>query len=300
MNIAEPQPFFSIIVPTYNRATHLQTSLNTILAQQFTDFEVIIVDDGSTDNTRRLAETVAASDRRVRYFYKENEERSIARNFGIANAQGKYVGFLDSDDRLYPNHLNVAHRLLSGNHFPEVGHLGYEVVDASGNVIARNDNFDEHFKEKLIHHNILHGNAIFIRRDVVSQVNFIPSKDAILAEDWYLWLILASRFDFYFDNTITSAVVHHSERSLLNIDPDKLIASTNVIIGWLKKDVPFMTEYRHTAPRHFANHYVFLALILSLSKKRRWHTVRYLLKALQYDPTVISRRTFYAPIKHMF
>jgi glycosyltransferase involved in cell wall biosynthesis len=300
MTIVKPQPFFSVIVPTYNRAKHLERSLRTVLAQTFREFEVIVVDDGSTDNTRTIIEGISSADHRVKYFYKENEERSIARNFGISKVEGRYVAFLDSDDTLYPNHLEVAHDLLTRNNFPEVGHLGYEAVDASGKVLMKNNNFDESFKQKLIHDNILHGNAIFIRRDIATEVNFIPSRFAILSEDWYLWLRLASRYKFHFDNTVTSAVVHHDQRSLLNIDPDKLVACTNVVVEYLKKDTPFLEEYGSKVSYHFANHYVFLALILSLTKRRRLDTIRYLFRAFRYDPTVIRRHTFYAPIKHWF
>jgi glycosyltransferase involved in cell wall biosynthesis len=261
---------------------------------------VIVVDDGSTDDTQAIVTAIAKTDRRIRYYYKQNEERSIARNFGIEKSQGRYIGFLDSDDTLYPDHLQVASDLLKRNAFPEVAHLGYEVVDATGKVILKNNNFDEGFKQKLIHNNILHGNAIFIRHDVATQVKFVPSRFAILSEDWYLWLRLASRYKFHFDNTVTSAVVHHGERSLLNIDPDKLIASTNIIVESLKKDTAFLNEYRNKVAYHFANHYVFLALTLSLTRNRRWDTIRYLFRAFRYDPGVIRRRAFYAPIKHWF
>jgi glycosyltransferase involved in cell wall biosynthesis len=301
MAIAEEhQPFFSIIIPTYNRAVHLLRALNSILDQEFSKFEIIVVDDGSTDNTRELMADVVKKDQRIKYFYKENEERSIARNYGIMRASGKYVGFLDSDDRVYPNHLAVAYELLKRNNTPEVGHLGYESVDASGKLILAKNDFDRSFKEKLIHENNIHGNAIFIRRDIATEINFIPSPFAIVSEDWYLWLRLASRYQFHFDNTITSSVVHHNERSLMNIDPDKLIASTDVVVAYLKKDAPFLKEYRGKVSYHFANHYTFLALILALTKIRRWETIKFLIRAARYDPAVILRRRFLATIKHLF
>jgi glycosyltransferase involved in cell wall biosynthesis len=299
-NLEGQQPFFSIVIPTYNREKYLIKSLNSIQAQQFSAYEIIIVDDGSTDNTSHLIAELIKTNQSIRYFYKENEERSIARNYGIVRASGKYICFLDSDDILYPNHLTVAYELLERNSFPEVGHLGYELVDASGNLISTRNDFDRSFKEKLIHENILHGNAIFIRREIAIEVNFIPSPFAILSEDWYLWLRLASRYQFYFDNTVTSAVVHHSERSLLNIDPDKLIASTNVVVEYLKQDSPFLNEYHGKISYHFANHYTFLALILALTKMRRRDTIRYLLRAASYDPSVILRRRFLAAVKHLF
>lgn len=294
------QPFFSIIVPTYNRACQLADAVKSIASQQFLDYEVIVVDDGSTDNTKEMMLGIVGENNRIKYYWKQNEERSIARNYGIAKATGKYVGFLDSDDKLYPNHLAVAYELLKRNTFPQVGHLGYELTDSSGKSILIRNNFDESFMERLIHENELHGNAIFIRRDVALAIKFIPSPSAILSEDWYLWLRLASRYPFHFDNTVTSAIVQHNERSLMKIDPDKLIASTNVIVEYLKKDILFLKKYKGKVSYHFANHYTFLTLILSLTKTRRLDTVKYLLWAIGYDPMVIFRKRFLASVKHLF
>jgi glycosyltransferase involved in cell wall biosynthesis len=296
----EHQPFFSIIIPTYNRSGHLNKAVTSIFAQSRIDFEVIVVDDGSTDNTKAIMLDYQRKDQRIRYFFKVNEERSIARNYGISKSLGKYVCFLDSDDILYSNHFEVAYDLLKRNSFPEVGHLGFKLVDELHNVISVRDNLDESFKSKLIYENILHGNAIFVRRDIANEINFIPSPFAILSEDWYLWLRLAARYPFCFDNTITSAVVQHDERSLMKIDPDKLIASTNIIVEYLKRDKPFLKEYKGKTSSHFANHYTFLSLILALTKSRRYDTIKYLMTSVGYDPMVIFRKRFLASIKHWF
>ncbi|WP_276373180.1 glycosyltransferase family A protein [Chryseolinea sp. H1M3-3] len=299
-SLEENAPFFSIVVPTYNRAVRLLEAIKTILAQQYSSYEIIVVDDGSTDNTKLVISEMSEKIPSIRYFFKDNQERSIARNYGIMQARGKYVGFLDSDDVLYPNHLKVAYELLQRNSFPEVGHLGYEFVDEQGARILVRNTFDNSFKEKLIDENIIHGNAIFIRRDIATEINFIPSSSAILSEDWYVWLRLAARYPFYFDNTVTSAVVQHEARSLMNINPDKLIASTDTIVAYLKKDLPFLRAYKHKIAYHFANHYTFLTLILSLTKERRFDTIKYLLRAIRYDPTVILRKRFLASVKHFF
>jgi glycosyltransferase involved in cell wall biosynthesis len=293
-------PFFSIIIATYNREGYLPIALNSIFKQEFKEYEIIVVDDGSTDNTREVISELIKNNPCIKYFFKKNEERSIARNYGIMKASGKYIGFLDSDDILYPNHMTVAHELLKKNNFPEVGHLACEVVNISGDSVLVKEHFDETFKEKLIHENIIHINEMFIRRDVAKEVNFIPSPAAVLSEDWYLWLRLAARYPFHFDNTITSAVVQHNERSLMKIHPDKLIASTNIIVEYLKRDQPFLKEYKNMVSYHFANHYTFLTLILALNKSRRYDTIRYMLKAVRYDPTVMVRKRFLATIKHLF
>lgn len=94
---------FSIIIPTYNRAAFLPKAIESVLAQTFADWELIIVDDGSTDNTKDVVSQY--SDSRITYIYQENAERSAARNNGITHSVGEYVLFLDSDDYYLSNFL---------------------------------------------------------------------------------------------------------------------------------------------------------------------------------------------------
>ena len=89
-------PEVSVIIPTYNRSSLVRESVASVLRQSFTDFEVIVVDDGSTDDTSVLIKGI--SDSRIRYFYKENGGVATARNLGMAHAQGEYFAFLESDD----------------------------------------------------------------------------------------------------------------------------------------------------------------------------------------------------------
>lgn len=98
-------PFFSIIIPTFNRAHIIHRPIDSIIAQTFTDWELIIVDDGSTDNTKDIVGSY--NDKRIRYVYQENLERSAARNHGIKLAQGEWICFQDSDDEYLPDHLQV-------------------------------------------------------------------------------------------------------------------------------------------------------------------------------------------------
>ena len=90
----------SVIIPTYNRSNLLREAIESVLQQSYTDFELIVVDDGSTDDTRAVVEQI--SDRRLRYFYKENGGHCSARNYGLNKAKGRYVALLDHDD-LWPN-----------------------------------------------------------------------------------------------------------------------------------------------------------------------------------------------------
>ena len=289
-------PFFSIVIPTYNRSVQLLEGMQSVLSQSFRDFEMIIVDDGSTDDTASVVKKI--NDPRIRYYWKENEERSIARNYGIKRAKGKYINFLDSDDMLYPNHFQEAIKLIESKNYPETIHLGYELIDQKGKVIRRQDNFDDVF-DKLIRENILHSNAMFIRRDVALAYSFIPSKYAIISEDWYLWLRLICRFPLHYSCTITSAIIEHEQRSLRSIDPSKLIRSTQVIIEHLNRDAIFLKRYGERVKYFYANMYTLITLVLALSKSKKHRVFYYLYQALRWDWRVIGRRRFLASIKHL-
>lgn len=109
-------PLFSAIIPTYNRDKFIVDAVNSVLTQSFTNFELIVIDDGSTDNTeKRLWE---CNDKRIRYFYQDNSGVSTARNRGIKESRGKYIAFLDSDDIWKPEKLEMTFRYI--NKFPDI------------------------------------------------------------------------------------------------------------------------------------------------------------------------------------
>lgn len=108
-------PQFSIIIPVFNKEKFIEDTLKSVLQQSFTDYEVLIINDGSTDASE--AKILAFNDARIQYFRKENEGVSEARNYGIENAKSEYITFLDADDYWYPNFLEEM--FLNIGKFPE-------------------------------------------------------------------------------------------------------------------------------------------------------------------------------------
>lgn len=106
-------PFFSVIIPTYNRASIVMRAIQSVLDQTFVNFEIIIVDDGSTDTTKTIVSSL--KDTRIRYIYQKNKGVCAARNNGTSNAQGEYFVFLDSDDYVLPNWLNDFYEACAVN-----------------------------------------------------------------------------------------------------------------------------------------------------------------------------------------
>lgn len=98
-------PQISVIIPVYNIEKHLQRCINSILTQTFTDFEILLIDDGSTDKSGNICDEYANKDNRIKVFHKENGGVSSARNVGLRNALGHWIAFVDSDDFVDPNWL---------------------------------------------------------------------------------------------------------------------------------------------------------------------------------------------------
>jgi glycosyltransferase involved in cell wall biosynthesis len=127
-------PKVSVIIPTYNRAKYICESVNSALQQTFDDLEVIVVDDGSTDDTSTLLERFRSDDR-FKYHFQTNQGRSSARNLGIDTAQGEWIVFLDSDDQLVPNAVETFLKYSAENPEADVIIGRAEFFDDDGKTI---------------------------------------------------------------------------------------------------------------------------------------------------------------------
>lgn len=124
MDKIDNEPIISIIIPAYNSDKYIANTLHSVLCQDFKYIEIVVVDDGSTDNTRQVVEQLQQKDSRIRYFYQENKGVSMARNLGIDNAEGTFITFLDSDDALEPIFLETMHNYIQS--FPgDLYYCGY-------------------------------------------------------------------------------------------------------------------------------------------------------------------------------
>ncbi|GAG76177.1 unnamed protein product [marine sediment metagenome] len=113
-------PSFTVVIPLYNKALHIKRTLQSVLEQNYKDFEIVVVDDGSTDGGVNIVKQI--NDNRIRLIQQENQGVSAARNKGIENARNELIAFLDADDEWKPNHLDVLARLIKK--FPEAGAYG--------------------------------------------------------------------------------------------------------------------------------------------------------------------------------
>jgi glycosyltransferase involved in cell wall biosynthesis len=208
-------PFFSIILPTYNRAHLLHTTIGSVLSQTFDDWELIVVDDGSKDNTKEVVEGIG--DKRIKYIYQENAERCVARNNGIRNAKGEFVCFIDSDDQYLPHHLETVFSEIKTRNF-EQGLYVTNVIRLHSGVQTKvpfddasryinNVCFVLMAKESIILA------RVSIHRDILKLEKFDEISKITISEDMELYVRILSKFPLFQINQHTVIYNLHENNS---------------------------------------------------------------------------------------
>jgi glycosyltransferase involved in cell wall biosynthesis len=289
-------PYFSIIIPTYNRAHLISKTLDSLKNQNFTDFEVLIIDDGSTDNTFEVIQPYLND--QFHYFKKENAERAAARNYGTKLAKGKYINWFDSDDLALPNHLEEAYLFLNKTNY-EVIHLAYAFINANNFIYNDSLTLPKELNSILHKGNILSCNGVFVKKQVALRHLFNETRILSASEDYELWLRLASEYTIYHVNVITSYIVQHDERSVLTMtDATKLIDRFQTFINLVKNNSKVTLFFGNKIKYLLMKNYLWLAVDLAVNGHKKLG-FKYLIKALNANRKCLLQKTFYATIKHL-
>lgn len=180
-------PAVSIIIPTYNHRDFVLATLNSVFAQTFTDYEVIVINDGSPDDTAEVLRPLAEAGR-IRYIEQENTGQSLARNRGIAEAGGEFIALLDDDDLWPPDKLEWQVDAMARH--PSAGIVGGPtlIVDAEGRRLFRTDFVpDLSFEKCLLECPFVSPGQTLIRADVLRRLGGL-NPNIWGADDWDLWL----------------------------------------------------------------------------------------------------------------
>ncbi|WP_102115979.1 glycosyltransferase [Lactiplantibacillus plantarum] len=168
----------SVIIPTFNNADTICRAIDSCISQSFQNIEILVVDNGSTDKTRELV--LKYTDRRVRYLNSGKPNRSRARNFGIKQATGKFLQFLDSDDTLKQNKIKHDVQILDTNSNYWAIADAYEFISP---IFSEVRHIDVNTK-KLLGHNIFHTSTVFMKNDNIKFFN----EELSYCEDWLFWV----------------------------------------------------------------------------------------------------------------
>jgi glycosyltransferase involved in cell wall biosynthesis len=225
MNKHENEVLVSIIMPAYNASKYIQDAIDSVIKQTFLNWELIIVDDGSTDSTKEIVKKNSTNDSRIYYYFQENSKQGKARNLAISKSKGEYLAFLDSDDIWVPEKLQV-----------QINEILIKNVDLvfSDSYVFHDSNFLDKSKRMNTPNMILKGDdalnlflagnripilTVLAKKEKVVMVNGLSEKNSIQnAEDYHLWLkMLINGCAFYgSDKTLAFYRVH--EQSSTNQD----------------------------------------------------------------------------------
>jgi glycosyltransferase involved in cell wall biosynthesis len=258
--------FFTIVIPVYNRASIVGQTIDSVLEQTHFSFELIIVDDGSTDT---IAEVIRPylKDNRVQYHKIVNSERGAARNFGVNQSKGDYVTFLDSDDILFPWHFRIAAEKILEANSPKLFHLAYEVHHLDGKVISP-PLLPSPVNDKLIEGNFMSCLGVFLRRDIALENLFDEDRRLSGSEDYELWMRLASRVPILAYPDITSKLIQHADRSVMDTDIKKLSTRIYLLEDKLQHDKFFMQRFNNRWLEFRAYNALYLALHVAIAGQR--------------------------------
>jgi glycosyltransferase involved in cell wall biosynthesis len=199
-------PKVSVIIPTYNCAEYIEKAISSVLTQTYSNIEIIVVDDGSTDHTAETINRIQSD--KVRYFYKENGGPGSARNYALKEAKGNIITFLDADDYFHPDNIATKMNVLKDNHnvywlFSDV----YFVSTEGAKICLGSEYFSsayasELFKEKRIFEALLtDGNFIstatlMMRRGCFDEIGLFDESQ-LMHQDYLQWLHLSHAFSNY-------------------------------------------------------------------------------------------------------
>ena len=195
-NTRASRPLISVVLPVYNSAATIRDTVESVLQQTFGDFELLVIDDGSTDDTLRIVGD--ASDDRFRVFSFENSGPAAARNKGITRASGEFVAFIDSDDLWVPEKLELQAAALIENPSAGLVYSWVDYINESDRVLnfgSRTRVEGDAYKQLLTGNFLDCGSNPLVRREVFDRVGMFD-ETVIGAEDWDMWLRIAHEYPF--------------------------------------------------------------------------------------------------------
>jgi glycosyltransferase involved in cell wall biosynthesis len=274
----------SVIIPAYNQGRFLANAIESVLDQTWQDFELVVVDDGSTDNSAEVANSIL--DQRVYYIYQDNLGLAGARNTGIRNSAGEYLVFLDSDDLLLPRNLELLGSELDRD--PTLGLVAGQAVPINENGTQLGIIFDKGLpadRTRLLLGNPIQVGTMMVRRSWQEQVGYFD-ESLHSYEDWDMWLRLARAgcpmrwigkpvFLYRFHDSQMTRIGPQMTEATFSV-LDKHFADPDLPQEWRNyRDVAYSSAYLRAAAQAFSGQEYSLAQ-------------EYLNEAVKLNPKLIS------------
>lgn len=211
-------PLVSVVIPAFNAAGTIKETIDSVLEQSYQDFEIIVVNDNSTDSTEAIIKEY--DDPRIKLFAHKAGSASKSRNKGVQNALGKYIAFLDADDVWLPTKLEMQLQALQEVSTAKVAYCWVDCIDEEGKFLRKSNRFSESgdvYEEMLVHNFLGNGSNPLILKETFSEIGGFD-ESLPNAEDWDLYLKLAQ--DHHFAAASSALVLYrisYSSKSFKNL-----------------------------------------------------------------------------------
>lgn len=242
MNLKMTGPLVSVVVPSYNYGHLIHETLDSLAAQTYANWECVVVDDGSTDDTRSVVEAYAERDARVRYVRQQNARQAAARNNGIRHSTGDYFQFLDSDDLLEPRKFERQVEYLESHADVDIVYSGVRYFSSESEDLSHSRQYSvwddgqpwmpevsgrgRGLLERLLRNNIMVVNSPLVRRRVVETVGEFD-VDLTPVEDWDYWTRCAvAGFNFKYEDADGVRALVRAHALSASLDGRKMMRAT--------------------------------------------------------------------------
>lgn len=285
---------FSIIIPTYNRAHIISKTIDSVLSQSYSDYEVILVDDGSTDNTNEVIERF--KDPRIKYFKKENGERGAARNYGLERATGEYVNFFDSDDIMYSFHLEKAIECIQKVNYSEVICFPYDYLNESGEVTDSKKGFNGKLNSSVFQRNFVHLNGAFIKKSAIdANLKFIEDRNFKVMEDWYFFIRLAFKYNLIGFPYPTSGYIIHKNSTMSTVRSKDYRHAYPYFLELFEHEF----YQKNNLAKKVKGEFLSMISLTSALENQRNDALIYLFKSFVNNPAVIFQKRILGILKNL-
>jgi glycosyltransferase involved in cell wall biosynthesis len=255
-------PFFSVVIPTYNRAAFIKPTLQSVLSQTYPNFEIIVVDNCSTDNTDQVLDSFIRAGLIKFIKHEQNFERARSRNTGMKAARGDFLTLLDSDDYMYPNNLADAAKYARTHPDIKCFHNLFEFVNSGGKVLRRYPMPSLRNQRKAIAGgNFMSCIGDFIHREIYQRYEFDTTPELIGAEDWDFWLRVLADHQVGRIEKVNSGVLQHDGRSVNSQNLGSMKTGLEQLYIKLSTDPHLSKVYGPYLKRIRANSLIYMAIL---------------------------------------
>lgn len=283
--------FFSVIIPLYNKKEYIKSTIESVLKQSYTNYEIIVVDDGSTDKSPEVVKSI--KDSRILFFSKTNGGVSSARNYGIKKSKGDFICFLDSDDLWSKNYLENINRIITQNQEVDMICSAYGIfkVDPQNNIRIKRITFKSQQKEAKVDfffhclkekRCIAFTSATCIKRRIIQDYNLQFNENISMGEDIDYWTRAASLAKAIYYNDQIQVLYRIDSNNSLSLQGKNMEKSYPY---WIWYDIPYMQTSLH---KKFTTRMIY-TLCREGYKQKEYSQVIKTIKKIRGNYLIISR-----------